>query len=56
MAFANKVAAIAEEYNHHPDLSISWGRCETWLWTHEQDKLTLKDINLALKINELLTK
>lgn len=54
MTFANEVALIADEHNHHPDLSISWSSCEIWLWTHNQNKVTLKDINLALAINKLL--
>ena len=27
MDFANKVAHVAEDEGHHPDLHIAWGKC-----------------------------
>src|SRR6202007_3389233 len=26
LAFTNKVGAIAEQHNHHPDILLGWGR------------------------------
>ena len=49
MAFANRVAAIAEEQGHHPDLHIAWGRCGVEIWTHKIDGLTESDFFLAAK-------
>ena len=54
MAFANRVAEIAEKENHHPDLEIAWGKCAIKIWTHKISGLTGNDFILAAKINSLL--
>ena len=48
--FANKIAAIAEQEVHHPDLNISWGVCNVEIWTHKINGLTENDFILAAKI------
>jgi 4a-hydroxytetrahydrobiopterin dehydratase len=52
-AFATKVAALAEEEGHHPDLLISWGRVEIELSTHAINGLSENDFILAAKIDKL---
>jgi 4a-hydroxytetrahydrobiopterin dehydratase len=49
MAFANKVANIAEEEGHHPDLYIAWGKCKVEIWTHKISGLTESDFYFAAK-------
>lgn len=49
MAFANKVADIAESEGHHPDLHIAWGKCTVEIWTHKIRGLTESDFYLAAK-------
>ncbi|MCH8945783.1 MAG: 4a-hydroxytetrahydrobiopterin dehydratase [Nanoarchaeota archaeon] len=52
--FVNKVAKVAEEMNHHPDLLIhSYKKLKIKLLTHSKNKITDKDHALAEKINEL---
>lgn len=51
MDFANKIAEIAEQENHHPDLIISYGKCIVEIWTHKIDGLTESDFILAAKID-----
>ena len=53
MAFANKIAALAEEEGHHPDLSIGWGRVGVELSTHAIGGLSENDFILAAKIDRL---
>jgi len=53
MAFANKVAHLAEKEGHHPDLAISWGKCGVQIWTHKINGLTKNDLILAAKIGNL---
>lgn len=53
MAFANKIAALAEEEGHHPDFAISWGRLGVALWTHSIGGLSENDFIMAAKINAL---
>jgi 4a-hydroxytetrahydrobiopterin dehydratase len=49
MAFANKVADIAESEGHHPDLHIAWGKCTVEIWTHKIRGLTESDFYFAAK-------
>ena len=53
MSFANGVATIAEEQNHHPDLFIAWGRVGVEIWTHKIGGLTESDFIFAAKCDRL---
>ena len=49
LALANRVGAIAEEQQHHPDLYVAWGRLRVEVWTHKIDGLTASDFYFAAK-------
>ncbi|MBI4457017.1 MAG: 4a-hydroxytetrahydrobiopterin dehydratase [Acidobacteria bacterium] len=51
--FANRVGAIAEEQDHHPDICFGWGKAEIITWTHKVNGLTENDFILAAKIDEV---
>ncbi len=51
MSFANKITDIAEQEEHHPDLTISYGQCIVEIWTHKISGLTESDFILAAKID-----
>lgn len=51
--FVDDVAHLAEQHNHHPDIKISYDTVEITLITHEEDKITDKDIQLARDIDGL---
>lgn len=53
MQFANKIAQIAEQEAHHPDLTVSWGACAVEIWTHKINGLTESDFILAAKIEAI---
>ena len=53
LALANRIAEIAEEQRHHPDLLVRWGELGIKIWTHAVDGLTENDFILAAKIDEL---
>ena len=53
MTFANKVAELAEQEAHHPDLIIAWGKCAVEIWTHKINGLTESDFILAAKIEAI---
>lgn len=55
MAFVNRVAAIAEEEGHHPDIHIHYNRVRLELWTHAIGGLFDNDFILAAKIDEVVT-
>lgn len=50
MEFVNRVAQLAEEMGHHPDISISYTRITLTLTTHSVAGLTEQDFELAAKI------
>jgi len=52
MAFVNRVADLAEEEGHHPDIYISWNRVRLDLTTHAIKGLSDNDFIMAAKINE----
>ncbi len=54
IAFVNRVADIAEEQGHHPDIAIHWNKVDLVLWTHKIGGLHENDFILAAKINRLL--
>jgi 4a-hydroxytetrahydrobiopterin dehydratase len=49
--FLNRIARIAEEMNHHPDITINYNKIKLNLTTHDEGGLTSKDFKLARKIN-----
>lgn len=52
--FINKVAKIAEDEGHHPDISLhNWNKVRFTLMTHAIKGLFLNDFILASKIDEL---
>ncbi len=55
MAFANRLANVAEEQGHHPDIHISWGQARVEIWTHKIDGLTESDFYLAAKADRAYT-
>jgi len=55
MAFVNRVAEVAEERNHHPDILVhGWNKVRLTLTTHSAGKLTDADRALAQRIDAIL--
>lgn len=50
LAFVNRAGAIAEEMDHHPEITLTWGKVVVRIWTHTVNGLTRKDFVLADKI------
>jgi len=51
--FTNRIGALAEEVNHHPDIGLGWGRVQITLWTHKIDGLAEADFIWAAKADRL---
>jgi 4a-hydroxytetrahydrobiopterin dehydratase len=51
--FVNALVPVAEELDHHPDLTISWDRVTVSISTHSQGGLTEADFELARRIDAL---
>ena len=54
MAFVNRLAAAAEEANHHPDLAISWNAVTVRWRTHSKGAITERDAEMARRTDELV--
>jgi len=54
MRFVNRVAEVAEEENHHPDILVhGWNKVRLTLSTHPEGGLTDADHALARRIDEV---
>lgn len=51
--FVDKVARLAEQEDHHPTITFTYGKVEIELCTHKIDGLTENDFILAAKIDTL---
>jgi len=51
LAFTNRVGALAEAANHHPDIDIRYNRVRLALVTHDAGGLTELDFRLAADAN-----
>jgi 4a-hydroxytetrahydrobiopterin dehydratase len=47
MAFVNRVAALAQAADHHPDIDIRYSKVTLALSTHDAGGLTERDFDLA---------
>jgi len=55
IALVNRVAGLAEEANHHPDMLVhGWNKVRLTLSTHSEGGLTEADFALASRIDALL--
>ena len=54
MAFANSVAWIAHQNDHHPDMTITYRHCQLCFTTHSVGGLSINDFICAAKIDALL--
>ena len=53
LAFVDRVGALAEEEDHHPDIGFGWGYCRVVFQTHKIKGLHENDFIMAAKVNAL---
>src|SRR3954468_10732333 len=53
MVFVNKVAEVAEEANHHPDIDIRYNKVKMLLTSHDSGGVTQRDVKMAKRISEI---
>lgn len=53
IVFVNRVAALAEDANHHPDIDIRYSEVTLALSSHDAGGLTKKDFKLAKQVDGL---
>lgn len=51
IAFVTRIAALAEQANHHPDIDVRYDRVLLRLSSHDAGGVTERDLALAEKID-----
>ena len=51
LLFVNRVGALAEQQDHHPDIDIRYNKVKLTLLTHSASAITHKDLHLASSID-----
>lgn len=51
--FTNKVAQLAEEEGHHPEIILEWGKVTVSWWTHKIKNLHKNDFIMSAKTDLL---
>jgi 4a-hydroxytetrahydrobiopterin dehydratase len=54
IAVVDRVATVAEEADHHPDIDIRWRNLTFSCATHSAGGVTAKDLALARRIDEIV--
>jgi 4a-hydroxytetrahydrobiopterin dehydratase len=47
MSFVNRIAELAEEHQHHPDIMIRYNKVTLTLSTHDAGGLSVRDFDFA---------
>ena len=51
--FTNRVGALAESVDHHPELCLTWGKVVLTIWTHSIGGLSEADFVFAARADDL---
>ena len=51
--FVIEVSKLADNHNHHPDISFGWGYVQIYLYSHDKNAITQRDHQLADAISSL---
>ena len=54
IAFINRLAEIAEENNHHPDMVVGWCKIDVAFTSHDQGGVTTACIDMAKRTESVL--
>lgn len=53
IGFVTRIATVADEMNHHPDIDIRYTKIAISLSTHDAGGITQSDLDLAQKIESV---
>jgi 4a-hydroxytetrahydrobiopterin dehydratase len=53
MAFVNRIAELAEQAGHHPDIDIRYNRVRLALVSHDAGGITSRDAEMARQIGQM---
>ncbi len=54
MVFVNRIAALAEEAGHHPDIDIRYNKVRLGLVSHDAGGITERDAGMASRISDMV--
>ena len=54
IAVVDRVAQVAEEMDHHPDIDIRWRTLRFRCYTYAAKGVTHRDVKLAQRINQIV--
>ena len=51
IVFVNRIASVADQYNHHPDIDVRYSTVTVTVTTHDAGGITSKDLDIAEQID-----
>ncbi|MEQ1855053.1 MAG: 4a-hydroxytetrahydrobiopterin dehydratase [Longimicrobiales bacterium] len=51
IVFVNRIASVADHFNHHPDIDVRFSKVTVSLTTHDLGGITGKDLDVAEQID-----
>jgi 4a-hydroxytetrahydrobiopterin dehydratase len=51
IVFVNRIASLADHFNHHPDIDVRYSKVTVSVTTHDAGGITTKDLDLAAQID-----
>jgi 4a-hydroxytetrahydrobiopterin dehydratase len=51
IVFVNRIASVADQHNHHPDIDVRYSKVIVTVTTHDAGGITTKDLDLAEQID-----
>ena len=54
-AFTSQVAMLSEKKNHHPEIILDYNKVTISLISHDVQKITERDLELATQIDNIYT-
>ena len=54
LALAERIARLAEAEQHHPEITLAWGRCTVRWWTTRLAGVHTNDVRMAAATDEYL--
>jgi len=53
IAFVNRIAELAEQAGHHPDIDIRYNKVKLALVSHDAGGITVRDADMARQVGEI---
>lgn len=50
-----QIVQIAEEMNHHPDITFGWGYLKLRIFTHSKNGLSAMDFDFASRVDKIVS-